>query len=141
MDEQYVHTRLATLHAGTLLLVGLHHISTSRRCRPNRCDKALKREVMVQQSKLLHYEDGAPLNMVLNDAGTLLVVCSLCNHTWTARYAPGSSGAGASAVQSAREAFPRKDFTLDPEMLRDPASEELVEGLDMDRVRDMLTPE
>lgn len=68
---------------------------------------------------LKHLEDGAALNMLVDDNGVLLVICSKCKRIWQSVLAPAESPAasdgGLSALQRARDRYPSmlKEFGID----------------------------
>lgn len=39
-------------------------------------------------SQLLHHEDGTPLNILVNNAGHMLVICPACKMVWTTQLQP-----------------------------------------------------
>lgn len=61
---------------------------------------------------LKHMEDGGEFNMLIDDAGNLLVLCSKCKKVWTGRLAFAESPTSAKQAKTMVNAALRKSPSL-----------------------------
>jgi len=73
---------------------------------------------------LKHMEDAGKCNMLIDNAGELLVICSECKMTWTGKIASADSSASkkriAGMINAARRANPSVLKNLDIDYLKTP---------------------